>query len=222
MPKQYDQDLNQLRENLLKMAATAELMIHDTATALVERDLNLFDPVKANEEKMDRWQCDVDEEAIRLIAVYTPVAADLRLLLMTTRIATELERIGDLAMDISFYAKTLFKEPPLHPFADLPRMANLATEMLSKALDAFVESSSEQALAVIKTDDQVDGLHDSLFKQLMDCVLKAPETITRVLELVLIIRSFKRMADHAVNIAEYVVYAAQGKDIRHIHGLDHK
>jgi len=220
MPRQYDQDMNRLEEKLLTMAATAESMIHDTVTALVERQLALFDPVKANEDKMDRLQCEVDEETIRLVAVYTPVAADLRLLLMTTRIATELERIGDLTVDISFYAKTLFKEPPLKPFVDLPSMAEIAMDMLRRALDAFVEHSGEKALAVVKTDDMVDDLHDQFFKELMTKVLAAPETVTRVMELVLMTRAFERIADHAVNIAEDVIYVIKGEDIRHHHEDD--
>lgn len=219
MPKQFDQDMNRLKEKLLTMAATAELMIHDTLAALAEWKAELFEPVNKNEDKMDRLQREVDEETIRLIGVYTPVAADLRLLLMTTRIAAELERIGDKAVDIGFYAKTLFKEAPLKPLIDLPRMAEIAMDMLRRSVDAFVEGSCEKAFSVVTMDDNVDHLNDQIFRELMTYVLGDPKTITRVLELVLIARSFERIADHAVNIAEDVVYVVKGEDIRHLKSI---
>lgn len=216
MRKQFDQDLNRLREKLLTMAAMAEQMIRDTAATLVQRDLDRFKPVEAAEEKMDMLQREIDEETIRLIGVYTPVAADLRLLLMTARITAELERIGDKAMDIGFYTRALFKEPPLKPLIDLPRMAEITLNMLKTSLDAFTEGSSRKALPVIKMDDEVDDLNDQLFRELMTYVLADPKSINRVLELVLIARSFERIGDHAVNIAEDVVYMVEGKDIRHL------
>ena len=126
MSKRFDQELGELRQQLLTMGAMAEQMVHDTLTALMERDMNHFDAVAQTEDKMDMLQRAIDEDTIKLIGVYTPVAADLRVLLMTTRIAAELERIGDKTMDIRFYAKTLFKEAPLKPLVDIPRMADIA------------------------------------------------------------------------------------------------
>jgi phosphate transport system protein len=202
------------------MAAMAEKMIHDTLETLVQRDFQLFDAVKQTEEKMDMLQREIDEDTVRMISVYTPVAADLRLLLMSTKISAELERIGDKAMDIGFYAKTLLKEPPLKPLVDLPLMAEHAIIMLKKAIDAFTERSDEAALEVIKMDDKVDNLHDQLFRELMTYVLADPKTINRVLELVLIARAFKRVGDHAVNISEDVFYMVKGQDIRHIKNID--
>lgn len=216
MRKQFDQDLNRMKERLLTMAATAEQMIRDAIATLMSWDYSLFAPVETNEEKMDAMQREMDEEVIRLIAVYTPVAADLRLLMMATRINAELERIGDKAVDIGFYAKTMLKDRPIKPLVDLPRMADLAMDMVRKSVDAFAEGSCDKALAVVRMDDQVDRLNDQIFRELMTYVLSDPQTITRVLELVLISRSFERIADHAVNIGEDVVFMVKGEDIRHL------
>lgn len=220
MPRQFDNDLNRLKERLLTMAAMAERMIHDTLATMINWDMTLFEPVKQAEDKMDMLQREIDEDTVRMISVYSPVAADLRLLLMSTRIAAELERIGDKTMDIGFYAKTLFKEPQLKPLIDLPRMAEIATVMLKNAVDAYTEGSSEKAIEVIKMDDKVDALHDQLFRELMTYVVADPKAINRVLELVLIARSFKRIADHAVNISEDVFYMVKGQDIRHLKNID--
>src|SRR3989339_576918 len=123
-------------------------MIHDTLQTLVKRDLNLFDPVKEAEDKMDILQREIDEETVRMISIYTPVASDLRLLLMTTKISAELERIGDKAMDIGFYTKNMLKEPPLKPLVDLPRMAEESIGMLKKAMDAYTDASTAGAIEV--------------------------------------------------------------------------
>ncbi|OGV62393.1 MAG: phosphate transport system regulatory protein PhoU [Lentisphaerae bacterium RIFOXYA12_FULL_48_11] len=219
MSKQFDQDLNSLKEKLLTMAATAEKMIHDTLQTLVKRDLNLFDPVKEAEDKMDILQREIDEETVRMISIYTPVASDLRLLLMTTKISAELERIGDKAMDIGFYTKNMLKEPPLKPLVDLPRMAEESIGMLKKAMDAYTDASTAGAIEVIRMDDEVDNLHDQLFRELMTYVLSDPKTINRVLELILISRAFERIADHSVNISEDVFYMVKGQDIRHIKNI---
>jgi phosphate transport system protein len=215
MRKQFDQDLNRLKERLLMMAATAEQMIRDTTSMLVKWDSELVAPVRAAESKLDISQREIDEETVRLIAVHTPVAGDLRLLLMVTRINAELEHIGDHTMDIGFYAKTLFKGPPLKPLVDLPRMAEITMSMLRGSLDAFSSASSEKAFSVIAMDDTVDDLHDQIFRELMTYVLADAKAITRVMEYVLIARAFERIADHAVNIAEDVVYMVKGEDIRH-------
>ena len=220
MRLQFDSDLNKLKERLLTLAATAEGMVRDTMAAFAAWDIQGFEPVKQAEDRMDMLQREIDEEVIRMISIYTPVAADLRLLLMTTKITAELERIGDKTMDIGFYAKTLFKEPPLKSLVDLPRMAEQASRMLTLTIDAYTQGSAEKALEVIKMDDEVDARHDQLFRELMTYVLADPASINRVLELVLIARSFKRVGDHAVNISEDVFYMVKGRDIRHLKNLD--
>lgn len=215
MPLQFDSDLNALTEKVLKMGALAERMIHDTTRTLAEWNIGLFESVPDNEDALDGLQREIDEETVRLISVYTPVASDLRLLLMITRITSELERIGDQTMNIGFYAKELLKQEPLKPMIDLPRMADTAMRMLRDALNAFTRRSSDLAVEVIKSDDTVDQLNDQIFRELMAYFLTDPKTMAQVLEMVLISRAFERIADHAVSIAEDVFYVVQGRDIRH-------
>ena len=217
MPKLFDNDLNTLIDGVLKMGAITERMIHDTTQTLVEWNIDLFASVPENEETLDTMQRELDEEIIRLIGVYTPVATDLRMLLMLTRIVSELERIGDQTMNIGFYAKQMVKQPPLKPLVDLPRMAEMATQMLRDALDAFTQRSSELAVKVIKSDDTVDKLNDQIFRELMTYMLQDPKTVTQAMEFVLTSRSYERIGDHAVGIAEDVFYLVEGRDIRHIH-----
>ena len=216
MPKQFDTDLNRLTERLLAMAAVTERMITDTVNTFVERDMALFEPVREAENTLDRLQREIDEDTVKLITIYTPVASDLRLLLMVSRINAELERIGDQAMNIGFYTKNLLKHDPLKPLADLPTMGEMGRQMLSDALDAFSRRSADLAMDVIKRDDKVDAINDQVFRDLMDYVVEDPQTIGRVIELILISRALERIADHAVSIAEDVVYMIKGEDIRHI------
>lgn len=218
MSKQFDHELDALRRKLLTMGAMAEQMVCDTTAMLIERNLAIFEPVIKAEDCMDALQRDLDEDSVRLISLYSPVAADLRGLLMATRITSELEKIADKTMDIGFYAKTLFKEPQLKPLIDIPKMADIDVVMLKKVLDAYTEGSAEKAMDVIKMDDQVDELNDLIFRELMTYVQDDVKAVNRVLELVLIARAYERIGDHAVNIAEDVVYMVKGKDIRHIKG----
>lgn len=216
MPKQFDSDLNALTERVLKMGALTERMIHDTTRTLVEWDLEFFEGVPANEDALDVLQREIDEEVVRMISVYTPVASDLRLLLVIARITSELERIGDQTMNIGFYAKELVRQPPLKPLIDLPRMAEIVMQMLRDALDALTQRSSDLAVKVIKSDDRVDELNDQLFRELVTYVLEDAKTMKQVMELVLTSRAYERIADHAVNIAEDVFYLVKGRDIRHV------
>ncbi|MEI6807857.1 MAG: phosphate signaling complex protein PhoU [bacterium] len=218
MSKQFDLELDALRRKLMTMGAMAEQMVCDTTAMLIERNMAIFEPVIKAEDCMDAMQRDLDEDSVRLISLYSPVAADLRGLLMATRITSELEKIADKTMDIGFYAKTLFKEPQLKPLIDIPKMADIAVAMLKKVLDSYTEGSAEKAMDVIKMDDQVDELNDQLFRELMTYVQDDVKAVNRVLELVLIARAYERIGDHAVNIAEDVVYMVKGKDIRHIKG----
>jgi len=216
MPKQFDHDQNALTEKVLKMGGLTERMIHDTTRILVEWDLGHFEAVAAAEETVDALQREIDEEMVRMISVYTPVASDLRTLLMVTRITAELERIGDQSMNICFYAKELLKQPPLRRLVTIPMMAEISMLMLRDALDAFTERASDLALKVVKTDDKVDRMNDQLFRELMTYVMSDPKTIKQVMELVLTSRAYERIADHAVSIAEDVVFMVRGRDIRHV------
>jgi phosphate transport system protein len=167
---------------------------------------------------MDAFQRSIDNETVRLIGIYTPVARDLRFLLMITRINAELERCADHAVSIchGYESLKLLEEPPLKPLVDLPRMAGIAEQMLHRALAAFLKGSEGDAEVVIQTDDQVDRLNDQIFRELLTYMMGDPRSISRALGLILTARAFERVADHAVNIAEDVVYIVRGEDIRHV------
>lgn len=217
MPKKFDEGLGRLKNKLLFMGALAERIIASTMTGLINWNATSFESVQSDEEKMDLLQREIDEETIRLISVYTPVASDLRFLLTVTRINSELERIADQAMNISFYSKQMMQCPPIRPLSDLGRMGEIGIAMLKDALDAFTSSSAEKAIEVMETDDQVDTLNDALFKDLMACLVSDPGKMKQVLELILTGRALERIADHAVSICEDVYYMAKGEDIRHVH-----
>jgi len=218
MPKRFDEDLTALKREVLSMGALTEGMIRRTMSALVDRNPALIREVLEGEERMDVFQRAIDNETVRLIGVYTPVAGDLRILLMITRINAELERCADLAVSIcySYENLKLLEESPLKPLVDLPRMAASTEQMLHMALEAFWSSSAEESLAVIKADDEVDKLNDQIFRELLTYMLSDPRNISRALGLILTARAFERIADHVVNIAEDVVYIVRGEDIRHV------
>ena len=218
MPIRFDEDLSRLKKNVLTMGAMAQGMIRDTIAALVDRNEAHIRSVLETEKKMDAFQREVDNETVRLIGVYTPVAVDLRMLLMITRINAELERIGDQTVTncYSYQDLKILEEPPLKPLVDLPSMAALAQEMLRKALDAFGRSSAEESQVVIQSDTQVDRLNDQIFKDLLSHMVGDAQNTRRGLGLILAARGFERIADHAVNIAEDVIYIVRGEDIRHV------
>ena len=218
MPRRFDEDLAKLKQSLLGMGGMAEEMIRKTVRALVDHSPALVREVLETEKKMDVLQGEVDNETVRLIGVYTPVAGNLRVLLMITRINAELERIGDQAVAIchSFENLHLLVEPPLKPLEDLPRMAAIGEEMLRRALDAFLSNSVEESMAVIHSDDEVDRLNDQIFRELLTYLVRDTRNTERALGLILAAKGFESIADHAVNIAEDVVYIVHGEDIRHV------
>lgn len=216
MPKKFDDALNHLNNQLLAMGAVVEEMINQTLAIMVERKNELNDQVRAHEKELNKYQKEIDDETVRMIAVYTPVAADLRQLLMVSRINSELEKIGDQANLICKMCMKLNKEPPLKPLVDLPRMLRTVQTMNREVLDAFIAKSEEQAIAVIKQDDEVDDLNNQIFRELITYMLEDTRNITRALNLIMISKSVERMGDKAVNIAEDIVYLISGQDIRHI------
>jgi phosphate transport system protein len=217
MPKRFDEDLDKLKRDVLAMGALAEGMIRKTMSVLVDRNAGAIEEILQDEQRVDRFQLDIDNETVRLIGVFTPVAGDLRVLLMITRINAEIERIADHAVNVchNYQNLKLLEEPPLKPLVDLPRMAAISEGMLHGALEAFMGNSADEAMAVIRSDDQVDQLNDQIFRELVTYMLGDPGSINRALGLLLTARSFERIADHAVNVAEDVVYIVRGEDIRH-------
>lgn len=215
MPEKFDRELSSLQSKLLTMGKLAESMFQDALGALKERDASLIKNVLAKEDQVDQLQVEIDDEAIRSMATFAPVATELRFLLMVARINLELERIGDQAVNMCEEVQLLLSEPELKPLADLSRMADIASRMLHQSLEAFTNKSTEKAMEVIRADDEVDALNHQIFRELLTYMVTDPKNVTCSVALILLTRSLERIADHATNIAEEVVYMIQGKDIRH-------
>jgi len=213
--RQFDRQLEELKKKLIHMAAVAENMIDLAINELVTRDESVTAPVPKCEEELNRLQIEIDEDVMALMATHQPVAIDLRLLIAITRMNAELERIGDLVINITESVKTLIHQPPLKKLIDIPRMAELARKMVRESLDAFVRGDVLLAQSAIVTDDQVDALKDQVLRELLTYMMGDPQSIERAIALILISRHLERIADHATNIAEDVVYIVQARDIRH-------
>jgi len=209
-----EQELDRLKQNLLAMAGQAESAVNQAIKALMDRDDDLARAVKEHDDVVDRFEKDIDEQAIDLLSK-APLASDLRLITVAMKISQNLERVGDEATKIAKRSLELSKEPQLKPYVDIPRMATLALEMLKQALDAFVQVQAEPALAVIPRDKQVDELNRQLHRELASFMVEQPANISRCLHLMVISKSLERIADHAKNIAEEVVYLREARDIRH-------
>ena len=209
-----DQELAALKEKLLTMASKAEAAVNKAIKALMDRDDDLARSVKEEDNAIDQLEIEMDDLAIVLLSK-APLASDLRLITVAMKISHDLERVGDEATTISRRAVELSQEPQLKPYIDIPRMAKMALEMLGDALDAFVNANPEKARAVIPRDKEVDALNRQLHRELSSYMVEKPTTITRCLNLMVISKSLERIADHATNVAEEVVYLYEAKDIRH-------
>lgn len=210
----FEQELDQLKAKLLSMAAAAELAVTRALKALVERDDSLAARIKEEDKILDRYEMEIDEMAIDLLTK-APLASHLRLITVAMKAAHDLERVGDEATTIGRRALELNAEPQLKPYVDIPRMATLALTMLKEAMQSFVERDPAKARAVIPRDLEVDGLNKQLHRELVSFMIEKPSTITRALHLMVVSKSLERIADHATNIAEEVVYYCEAKDIRH-------
>jgi phosphate transport system protein len=215
MERHFDDELKGLRQKLMQMADTAQDMIGLAAQALVERRKELTDKVFALEDTVNHTEIEVEEEVLRLLALRQPIAGDLRLLTAILKINNDLERVADQAVNISETVLFLLKEPPLKPLVDIPQMARLAQKMIKSSLEAFVNEDADLAHQVCKDDDEVDRLHDQVFRELLTCMMEEPKCITRAVDLILVSRNLERIADHATNISEDVIFIVQGKNIRH-------
>ena len=209
-----DMELDELKQKLLTMASHAETAVNEAIRALVERDYDLALQVKDNDQVLDRFEIEIDEMAINLLAK-APLASDLRFVTMAMKISQNLERVGDEATKIAKRARDLSQEPPVKINVDLPRMASLALSMLKAALDAFVNRDSAAARAIIPRDKEVDGLNKKVNAALAEHMMENREAIKRCLNLMVVSRSLERIADHATNVAEDVVYLCEAQDIRH-------
>ena len=213
--RQFDKQLEELKRKLVRMAALAETMIDKTINELVSRDERLAEKVPQYEEELNRLQIEIDDAALTLLATQQPVATDLRFVVAATKINGELERIGDLVINITENVHVLAQQPELKPLIDIPRMADLARKMVRDSIDAFLRGDPLLAQSVIMTDDQVDDLKDQVLRELLTYMMADPKAIQRAIALILISRHLERIGDHATNIAEDVIYMTQGRDVRH-------
>lgn len=215
MKKHYREELGELRETVLRMGGLVEQMTHRAIQALVERKIEMLAEVSAMEAQVNQLHIDIDEICLKMIALRQPTAADLRFIAAAMKINTDMERIGDQAINITERAEHLLAVPPVKPLIDIPRMAETAKEMLRDALDAFVNGNDELAYETIRKDDLVDQLKDQVFRELLTYMMADPSTIPRALDLILVSRHVERIADHATNICEDVIFMVKGKDVRH-------
>jgi phosphate transport system protein len=214
MERHFETDLQTVRERLLAMGSVAEAMIQKSVRALVDRDESLVQVVLGHEEQMDLLCIEIDDRCFTLLALQQPMASDLRFLVASIKINSDLERIADQAVSIALRARVLIAQPEVKPLIDIPRMANLAQSMVQRSLDAFVRRDPELARRVIEADDEVDSLRDQVFRELLTYMMADTATIPRALALILISRNLERIADHATNIAEDVIYIVRGEDVR--------
>ena len=215
MASQKEKDIEALKERVLKMGGFVEESIRKSVTALIERDRELAIEVIDGDAIVNNFDVEIEEECIRFLAIWQPSGSNLRFITTAIKIITDLERMGDLAVDICERTIELNDEPPLKPYIDIPRMAEAAQKMLKDSLDAFVSRDADLALSVCAADDFVDNLNHQIFNELLIYMLKDPKNISRAVRLTYITKYLERIADHATNIAEMVVYMVQGKVIRH-------
>ena len=209
-----DQEIADLKQKLLTMASNAETEVIHAVKALVEHSDDLARSVQEKDSVVDQLEVEIDEMAVHLLSK-APLATDLRFIIVASKIAQNLERVADEATTIARRTLELNQEPQLKPYIDIPRMAEMALDMLKVALDAFVNRESEKARAVIPRDKEVDSIHKQLQRELASFMVENPKTITRCLNLMVVSKAIERIADHATNIAEEVVYLCEAEDIRH-------
>jgi phosphate transport system protein len=215
MARHFHEELDGLKQTLLAMGAMVEDQIRRVMRALVERDEALARDVIERDREVNVYDVEIDEKCVELLALYQPTAGDLRFITTAMKIVTDLERIGDQAVNIAQRAIELNQEPQLKPYIDLPRMADKAQQMVKDALDSFVSRDTTLAREVCGRDNEVDALKEQIFRELLTYMMADPKTIARAIRLILVSRFFERVADHATNIAEMVIYMVESKMVRH-------
>jgi len=213
----FEEDLAALKQRLLNMGGLVEERVHQAIISLVERRADLAETVVAGDGDVNDLQIEIDDRCLKLLALQQPIAKDLRLITAAMKINADLERIGDQAVNIAENALKMMNQPPLKPLIDIPRMAELAERMTRASLDSFVRKDAGLARDVLTQDDEVDQLKDHVFRILLTYMMADPGTIERALGLILVSRNLERIADHATNIAEDVIFLVEAKDVRHRH-----
>jgi phosphate transport system protein len=220
--KQFEQQLRALKDKLLLMSHHAEKMIADAIRALVERRPSLAEEVIKSDDEMDQLELDVDNQCYEILALEQPVARDLRFIATALKIVRDIERIGDIAVNIAERATELIQEPEMKRLIDLPIMAEAAQRILKESLDAFVNSDAELAEKVIRDDQFVDDCYEQIFRELLTYMMEDTKYISRALKVIFIAKHLERVGDHSSNIAEMVIFLVRGQDIRHGTRLDRR
>ena len=215
MDTHFQKELAQLKENLLKMATLVEETIRDAISALMNRDAEMIKRTMEKEDKINAMENAIDEMCLKLLALRQPLATDLRFITSAMKIVTDLERMGDQAVNIAERAASLNQEPQLKPYIDIPRMAEIVQSMVKDVLDAFVNGDSKLARSVCERDDLVDGLNDQVHRELLTYMMSDPKTTPRAVHLMIVSRCLERIADHATNIAEDVIFMVDALVIKH-------
>ena len=218
MQRHFHEELQHVKDKTLRLGSLVESMVERAVTALVDRDSRIAEDTIRSDDQSDALEVEIDEACLRLLALHQPTAIDLRFITTAMKISTDLERMADQAVNICERAIELNAEPQLKPYIDIPIMSQLAQKMLRDSLDAFVEKDVVKARSVIAADNKVDQLKRQVFRELLTFMMEDPRTTPRAIGLLLVSRHLERIADHATNIAEMVVFLVEGRDIRHAGG----
>jgi phosphate transport system protein len=213
--RHFQDELEQLKTRLLEMGGIAEEQVRTAVKGLVDRDHALIDQVLVGDDPLNSLHIEIDNRCFTLLALYQPMAADLRTIVAAVKINTDLERVGDLAVNIAEAARRYASHPPVKKLIDIPRMATIAQTMLRDALDAFVRRDTDLAQQVLNEDDRLDSLKTQIFRELLTYMLQDPSTIEPALDLNQISRHLQRIGDHATNVAEDVIFIVSARDVRH-------
>jgi phosphate transport system protein len=213
--RHFQEELEQLNARILEMGGAAEEQVRVAVRGLVDRDSDAIDKALTGDGSINALHIEIDNRCFTLLALYQPMAADLRTIVAAVKIDTDLERVGDLAVNIGEAARRCVAHPPVKKLIDIPRMATIAQSMLRDALDAFVRRDVDLAQRVLKADDCLDDLKTQIFRELLTYMLQDPQTIEPALDLILVSRHLERIGDHATNIAEDVIFIVSAKDVRH-------
>ncbi|HLW97410.1 MAG TPA: phosphate signaling complex protein PhoU [Candidatus Acidoferrales bacterium] len=215
MERHFEKDLEELKERLLWMGSLAERSVHQAIHSVLDADEKLAHSVLDEEPAINELQLEIDDRVVQLLALYQLMAADLRFVLAVARINNDLERIGDQAVNIAQSAQRIVRHPRVKPYVDLPRMSELAEEMMRDSLNALVRKDVDLAKEVLKRDDEVDQLRDQIFRELLSYMMGDSAVVFPAFELILVAKNLERIGDHATNIAEDVIYMVVGSDVRH-------
>ena len=213
--RHFQDDLDTLKQRLLSMGGLAEERVRESISGLMERDSAALDAVLRGDQPINDLHMELDDRCFKLLALHQPMAADLRVIVAAVKINTDLERVGDLAVNIAEAGKRYLRHAPVKPLIDIPRMGEIAQSMLRDALDAFVRRDIELAQHVLNEDDRLDSLKTQIFRELLTYMLQDPGTIEPSLDLILVSRHLERIGDHATNVAEDVIFLVSARDVRH-------